>query len=425
MNSLPSSANVTRTELANGVTVLVYEKTSTPSVVVAGTLRGGGIRETLETAGLASMTAEALMRGTANRTFEALHEEMEALGMDLDVDAGQHKAAFSGKALAEDLPTLIELLDDVLRNPTFPEEQIELLRGETLTELNYAYSESTRYMANRTFRETLYPQAHPYHRPSAGTPQTVAALTIEQMREFHSTFYGPTGLTIVVVGAVKADDAVNTVAEKLGTWQNDNQPAPIDVPGAEAPTETVRAHINMAHKSQADLVIGTVGPSRFSDDYHAANLANSVLGSFGMMGRVGDVVREQQGLAYYSYSALDAGYGPGPWRVIAGVDPRNVEKATNSILNEVRRLAEEPVSEEDLSNNQAYFTGHLPLQLETSRGIANTLLTMESYHLGLDYLTGYADRINALTRDDLMNAAQKYLNPGAMVIAVAGPDGKN
>jgi zinc protease len=142
-----------------------------------------------------------------------------------------------------------------------------------------------------------------------------------------------------------------------------------------------------------------------------------------MMGRIGDVVREQMGLAYYAYSSLEGGQGPGAWSVNAGVNPQNVERAIEAIRAEIARLIAEPVTEEELADNQAYFTGILPLQLESNEGLAGTILNIETYDLGLDYLLTVRDHIRALTREDLLAAARHYWKPDALVISVAGPNG--
>lgn len=420
--SLPSSANVTRQTLDNGITVLVYERPHVQSVVMAGSLHAGSIYDANPAKnGLASITAEALMRGTQHRSFDDLHNQLETIGADLDVDSGRFKVGFDGKALAEDLPTLLELLSDVLRNPAFDQTQIERLRGQILTTLNY-YEQDTPYLARRKFRQTLYPQDHPYHYGVSGTLETVPDLSVDDIRTFHAQHYGPQGMNLVIVGNVSADDAIATVAQFFGDWTNSDQPAAAAPPAAPSHTETQRVFTGVGGKTQSDIVMGTIGPSRLSDDYTAAVLANSVLGQFGMMGRIGDVVREQKGMAYYSRSSLEGGYGPGSWNAIAGVNPENVDEAVNDITEEFRRLATEPVSDEEIADVKAYFTGSLPLQLETNAGIANTLLRIESYDLGLDYLVNYHDTITSITQDDLLATAQTYINPDALVVSVAGPE---
>ena len=229
-------------------------------------------------------------------------------------------------------------------------------------------------------------------------------------------------MIVVIVGAVKAADAISIVRERLADWQNADQPQTptlIDVPPVP---EMRRVFVPLPGKTQSDIVMGVPGPSRFADDYIAATMVNSVLGQFGMMGRIGDVVREQHGLAYYAYSSVEGGHGPGAWMVAAGVNPANVELALESIVGELRRISDELVTDEDIADNQAYFTGHLPLQLENNEGIAGTLLNIEMFSLGLDYLIKYKERIYALSKEDLQTAIRRYVNPDALVVAVAGPD---
>jgi zinc protease len=420
-SSLPGPNNITRVALENGVTVLVYENDAAQSVVISGSLRAGSIYETPQHNGLASLTASALMRGTENRDFFTIHQELEDIGADLSISAGVHRTSFFGKALAEDLGTLVDVLADVVRRPTFPTAQVERLRGETLTGLQYR-SQDTRYRANRAFHEALYPADHPYHYSVRGTVETIPQLTINDLIAFHQRHYGPQGMIVVVVGAVKAQDAVQTVQEYFADWFNANQPETPALPEVPPVVHGQQAVVALPGKTQSDLVLGLTGPSRLAPDYHAAVLANSILGQFGMMGRIGASVREELGLAYYAYSQVEGGMGPGPWSVIAGVNPANVGLAVERITDELRRLTSEPVSDQDLSDNQAYHVGHLPLQLESNEGIASTILNMEMYGLGLDYLLTYRDRIYSLSKDDLLQAAKRYLNPDALVIGVAGPE---
>lgn len=419
--ALPASENITREVLDNGVIVLVYEKPSVQSVVIDGTLPAGALYDTPEKAGLANLTAEALMAGTQTRDFDGLHTELESFGADIGVDAGRYKAGFDGKALAEDLPHLLGLLADVLRNPTFPPEHVERMRGELLTYLNY-HQQDTRYLARRGFSETLYPQSHPYHYSTNGSIESVSTLTAEDLRAFHETYYGPKDMILVIVGNVRAAEAVDVVREKFGDWQAPDQPGMPDIPAAPQTDETQRHFRPVPGKTQSDIVMGFVGPSRFADDYRAAVLANSVLGQFGMMGRIGKVVREQKGYAYYSRSSVSGGFGPGSWSAMAGVNPDNVEETVEDITTEFRRITSEHVSDDDLDDVKSYYTGSLPLQLESNEGVAGTLLRMESFELGLDYLVHYRDNINRLTKDDLLNAAKHYIDVDKLTISVAGPD---
>ncbi len=418
--TLPSAQNITRVVLDNGITILVYENFAAESVIISGSLQVGSAYEPAHKIGLSAMTAVALMRGTRTRDFTTIHEALEDVGADISVGGGWYRTNISGKSLAEDLPNVLDVLADVLRNPTFPETHIDRLRGETLTSLQIR-SQDTRYRAGRAFYETLYPEGHPYHAPTRGTLESVPTLTALDLTAFHKGHYGGKNMIIVVVGAIKAADAVELIRARFGDWNNPDQPDQI-APAEVAPiTESKRTVITLPGKSQADIVLGTLGPSRHAPDFTAAQLANSVLGQFGMMGRIGKSVREQGGLAYYAYSQVEGGLAPLPWHVVAGVNPENIDLAIQKITDEVRRMTEEAVSEDDLADNQAYFTGHLPLQLESNEGIGDTLHNMELYGRGLDYLVNYRDMIYSVTRDDILATARHYLNADRLVMGIATP----
>ena len=215
---------------------------------------------------------------------------------------------------------------------------------------------------------------------------------------------------------------IRQVTAALGDWTNPAQPEVPSLPDAPALSEAHQDMKVIPGKTQSDLILGWPGPSRYAPDFQAAALANNVLGVFGMMGRLGKTVREEQGLAYYCGSQLNGGPGPGPWRVSAGINPANVQLAIDSTLREVERITTDLVSEDELADNKANFIGRLPLNLESNEGVASSILNIETYQLGLDYLRGYADMINAISRVDLLGAARKYLNPKAYALAVAGPE---
>lgn len=417
---IPSSDTIIRTQLANGIIVLIYPMQHVQSVVIAGSMNAGSVYEPLVLNGLASLTASALNRGTTTRDFDMLHGSLEDVGASLYVSGGKFGAAFGGKSLAEDLPLLTNLLADVLRNPAFPEEFVEQLLAQRTTALKYN-EQDIRFRAGRAFREALYPPDHPYHYTIYGTPDTISALRPVHLADFHRRHYGPEGMIISVAGAVDPAQVAEMMGVAFGDWRNPDQPALPDLPAVTPPTKRVEQRVTVNGKTQSAIVLGTIGPSAMNPDYHAARLANSILGEFGMMGRIGNKIREEEGLAYYASSRLEGGKGPGVWSISAGVAPEDVDTAIELALDEVQTIITEKVSDEDLNDNQSYFIGRLPISLETPYGIASQVLSMERYHLGLDYLVTYRDRIQSITRDDILTVTQRYLNPSAMVIAVAGP----
>ncbi len=418
MQTLPNAKSITRDILPNGLRVLIYETPHTHSVVISGSLEAGSMFESPQKSGMVSMLASSLMRGTRKYDFNTLHNTLEDMGANLGMSSGVHKIGFHGKALAEDLPVLLELLSEALRHPTFPTAEVERLRGERLTSLNYRLQD-TGWLTAKSIREGLYPDSHPYHYANTGTLETIPTITLEDIKAFHASHFGPRDMILVITGAIDTAQALACVHQYFADWHNTHQPTPKPLPELRIhPAHDER--IKVAGKSQSDLIMATLGPSRFAPDYHAAVVANGILGQFGMMGRIGEVVREREGMAYHVSSRVDGGYGPGAWRIVAGVHPDNVDKTIALCRAELQKLVTEPVTDEELRDFQSYTTGRLPLQLETNEGIANAIHTMEGYGYGLDYLMNYRQMIYTITAEDALKATQTYINPDNLVIAVAG-----
>jgi zinc protease len=361
-----------------------------------------------------------LLRGTAGHSFEGIYDSLEAVGASLSISGGRHIADFGAKGLAEDLDLLLDLLAEGLRRPTFPEAQIEQLRGEILTGLEVRAND-TRHMAGLRFRETLYGPSHPYGYASGGYPDTIRAITRDDLTDFHAAYYGPQGMIITAVSPLPAATVAERIAGALGDWHVAVQRALAPVPPAPRPAALTRVFEALAGKTQSDVIIGLPGPSRSAPDYLDVSMVNTIIGVFGMSGRLGKNVREAQGLAYYAFSRLQGGLGPAPWYASTGVAPDKVEQALAAMRDEIRRIQDEPVGEDELADSQAYRTGTMPVSLETSDGLAGVLMDLELYDLGLDYLQRFPDLIHAMTPARVQAAAQKYLSADEVVVAVAGP----
>jgi len=296
---------------------------------------------------------------------------------------------------------------------------VERLRAQLLTGLSLR-AQDTADMASLTFDQILF-EGHPYALPDDGWPETIQVITRRDLEDFHRRIYGPRGMVIAVVGGVEPKKAIEQVAAALGDWDNPSQPEPPSLPAYQPLKKAVTRKVKIPGKSQADLVIGTWGPPRKNPDFFPLSLGNSILGQFGMAGRIGDVVREKSGLAYYASSSLNLGIGPGSWDVSAGVNPANVQKARDLICKELARFVEKGVSAEELDDSQSNFVGRLPLSMESNGGVLNALLNIERYDLGLDYYRRYPDLVRAVTPEEVLTTARKYLNPDVLAIAIAGP----
>ncbi len=420
MNTLPGPDDIHRHVLPNGIVVLTRSNFNSSSVVISGYVNAGSQLDPADKLGLAHFTALGLMRGTRNTAFQQIFNRLESIGASLGFGASVHNTSFGGRALAEDLPTLISTLSEVLRFPVFPPEQMEKLKGQLLTGLAIR-GQNTADMAALEFDKLLF-LGHPYGRPEDGYPETISPITPGDICEFHSHNYGPENMVIVVTGAVEAQGVFDLVVSQLGDWQPIQKKNTEAHPEVSFPHAEIRSKVAIPGKSQSDLVVGTLGPRRLSGDYLACSLGNSILGQFGLMGRIGDSVREKAGLAYYAYTSLNAWIESGSWEVSAGVNLENVNRATSLILEELKKFTSEPVSTEELEENQSNFIGRLPLSLESNSGVANAILNLERFQLGLDYYRRYKGLIRSVTPGQILEAARKYIDPGKMVIVSAGSE---
>jgi zinc protease len=418
-HSLPGADDITRQALPNGITVLCRPNFNSPSVNVSGYLPVGALLDPPEKLGLADFTASSLMRGAARRSFQQIYDDLESVGASFGFSGGTHSTGFGGKALAEDLDLLLGVLAETLQSPAFPAEQVERLRAQILTHLAIR-AQDTGDMAALTFDQIVY-AGHPYRHPEEGFPETVQAIARDDLARFHQASYGPQGMVIAIVGAVAPGEAVEKASRALGGWSNPLQPELPALPALAPLAQTTTRKAAIPGKSQADLVVGVAGPPRKEPDFIAASLGNNILGQFGMYGRIGDVVREREGLAYYAYSSLSGGIGPGPWYVSAGVDPGKVTAAVELIFQEIRRFTSQPVEAHELEDSQANYIGRLPLSMESNGGVASALLNLERYELGLDYYRQYEAMIRAVTPAAILDVARRYLDPERAAVAIAGP----
>lgn len=420
INSLPGSDDILRQVLPNGITVLARPNFESPSIVIRGYLPCGAILDPADKSGLAIFLSACLMRGTARKDFYQIYDQIESAGASLSFSASTHNILFSGRALAEDLPMLLELIAEVLRFPEFPENQIEQVRDQLLAGLAIR-SQNTQEMAEITFDKAFFGD-HPYARDDEGTPESIQSITRQDMQAFHQKYFGPDGMVICIVGGIEPAKAVENVRAVFEPWAKNPQARPSfdNLPQVTNPKTTQRLHVEIPEKSQMDLIVGFSGPNRLSPHYYAATLGNCVLGQFGMMGRIGKVVRDDNGLAYYAGSSLAGLPLSGSWEISAGVNPGNIEEALRLIHLELKRFTEEPVLASELDDVQSFFIGRLPLDMESNGGVAYYLLNMERYQLGLDYYREYAGIVRSVTREQILNTARTFIDPDRLIIVTAG-----
>jgi zinc protease len=404
----------------NGLVLLHNRAASNPSVVVRALVRAGASRETPGDHGVAGMTGRMLRQGTVHISKLELAEELDGMGAGLSVDIGYGLVVISIKCLTGDFRRALQIISELLRRPTFPAEELERLRGQVLTDLK-EMDDNTRVVAERTWRELAYPSTHPYSRLSVGSAEIIERLDRDELNAFHEAWYGPNQTTLMVVGDVEFDVAAEASENLFGEWPGVRiERVEASLPASDLPPREQR-QVDMTGKTQADVVVGLPTLDRSAPDYYALSFGNHILGRMYFMGRFGQKVRDEQGLAYYAYSELHGSYGRGPWLMRAGINPRNLDKALDSIYFELQRFLNDGPTEAEQEDGVRSLLGSLPRQLETNEGAAAVMAEIELYELGLDYLERYSTIVRSLTREQVTEAARRWLVPEHLVTAIAGP----
>ncbi len=415
---LPGEKNILRTQLPNGIIVLTKPDFFSPSIVISGYLQCGSLNDPKDKFGLALFTSYSLMRGTVLRRYQRIYNDLEEVGASLGFGASVQSTSFGGRALSEDLPLLIRTLAEAVRWPIFPPSQLKLLHAQMQTGLQIRQQDTSERSSIR-FDEVLFP-GHPYGVPEEGTLETIRNIRRTDLVNFHKKYFSPEGMVIVVVGAIETNQVIDLINKEFGDWKNPNYTSPSAIPSVPLNKISYREHIEIPGKYQTDIILGGYGPKRISEDFQIASLGNHILGQFGMMGRIGEAVRDKSGLAYFASTALNAWQSAGTWEITAGVNPSNIETTIKIIQDEIQRFLKEPVTGQEIEDAKASIIGMIPLSIESNSGVANAIIRMERYNLGLNYLQEFPGMINKITKEDILSVARKYLDPDQMVIISAG-----
>jgi len=409
---------VTRAELQNGLVVLAREQRGSGLVAVHGYVRAGAMFDGARP-GLARYTSSVLQRGTRTRTSQEIAESLESMGVSLGVFSDMEVTALSLRVLREDARAALEITADILQHPAIPEAEVEKARGELLTGLRVA-QQDTRHVAERAFRTLAFPSGHPHARVPDGDEAVIQALSAADLAAFHAQRIRPEAAILAVVGDLAVAEMLDLISQLFSAWPRGGiwQRPPLPPPGTLAVPQ--HAEVRLAGKMQSDVVLGAPGISRDDRRYYETMMANLILGQIGLMGRLGESVRERQGMAYYAYSDMRAGLLAGPWWVRAGVSPKNEERAVESILAEIRAFQEAGPGEEELRDAKDFLAGSLAVRLETNGGIAQMLADIELFDLGLDYVARYPAIIRGISRDAVTAAAARF-PVTAYSLAIAGP----
>ena len=408
-----------RRVLPNGVTILAKETRTTPAITIYAGFQAGSVYDPPDCPGVAHFVSKTIDRGTALHTADELAEDLENRGVSLSVALNRHATWLVCTCLTEDFDQVLALVGDVAMRPTFPDAEVETRRGEIVTLLRQDQDNPASVAMERLMR-SLYCDTHPYGHLMRGTIEVVERIDRSALEQFHRRRFASQGLSLALVGDLDPERAVDVTTRVFGEWRTlppEKTQFPPVIPASVRRTQVVP----MMNKSQADVAYGFTSIRRLDPQFHAYSLMNNILGQYALGGRLGDSIRERQGMAYYTFSALDASFEPGPLLVRAGVSPTNVERAVASIDAELSKLAADGPTDREVAESKQYLIGSIPRTLETNVGIATFLQTAELFGLGLDYDLRLPELISQVTREQVHEAAKAVLNPSRATIVVAGP----
>jgi zinc protease len=404
--------------LENATVVLVKRTTTTPAVAISLAMRAGSASDPDDALGTTWLLSRLIDRGTASRPAAVIAEELDSRGISLTVTVTRHSFTIVCTCLSEDFEPVLALLGDMLMAPSLAEEEIATRKGEVITAIRQD-DDNPAVRAMETLMAHLYP-GHPYGRRTKGSIEVVESLTRTDLARQHVGRFAPAELTAVLVGDVDPARATDVAARVFGHWRTVALPRPL-LPPVVAAARRQRIVIPMMNKAQADIAYGFTAIARRDPAYYAFWLMNNVFGQYAIGGRLGDSIRERQGMAYYVSSSLDANIAEGPLSIRAGVGPGNVDRAIASIDEEIVSVVRDGVTQKELDDSRRYLIGSIPRALETNAAIANFLQTEEVFGLGLDYDARLPDLLTAVTLDEVNAAARRILDPDRATVVIAGP----
>ena len=409
---------IERRRLSNGLEVVIVEHHELPVVTLNMVLRAGAAADPLNRAGLASITASLLDEGTHQRSSLSISNELAAIGARLGTGADWDLSGVSLLTVARHLESALEIFTDVLLNPAFPDNELELQRNTRLTAI-LQRRDNPQDIAGLVYASLLYGQQHPYGHAIIGDEQSVRAVTNHDIKTFYETYYRPNNATLIVVGDVRPEVLVAQLERAFANWESADVP-PVNI---KAPPERDLSTLYIVDKpgaAQSVIVVGQVGPPRSTPDYFPLLVMNTMLGGQ-FTSRLNLNLREDKGYTYGARTFFDFRRGRGPFAASANVQTAVTKESLFEILKELRGIRGEiPVTAAELEFSKQAIIRGFPRSFETPEHIANRLADVVLYDLPDDYFNRYIDQVSSVSREDVIRVAERYLDPSKMVMLIVG-----
>ncbi len=412
-----SVPKVDRTELPNGLVLYLLEDHSLPKVEGIALIRTGSRFEPAEKVGLASITGQVMRTGgTPDHPGEQIDRILENTGSVVETGIGNSSASASLFCLRENLPQVLEILADLLRNPAFPEDKIELAKVQQRSAIDRR-NDNVGGIAGREFIKLLFGPSSPYARSTEYA--TIDSITRDDLIRFHSKYFHPNQIALGLWGDFSADEVKSQVSRHFGSWERKDVELP---PLPEVPTDW-KASVNFVAKddvNQTNLRIGHLGGRRDDKDYFALQLMSEILGG-GFSSRLFRRVRTELGLAYAVSASWGAGWDrPGTFLIVCNTKSESTVQAAKEILKEVRGIAEEPVREEELRVAKEGILNSFIFNFDSKAKLVQRLMAYDYYGYPKDFLAQFKANIEKVTIEEILRAAKANIHPDKIVLLAVG-----
>jgi zinc protease len=403
------------TVLPNGLTLVVVEDGRLPLVSYRLAFRVGGAFDPPGLPGLTDLLAGLLPEGTRSKTSREIAEEVARIGASLSAGANSDYTIVAASALSQFNDRILDLIADVVLNPSFPENEVELAKQNTKESLRQQRAQPS-FLASEMVSRVIFGD-HPYS-VVAPTPESIDRSSRDEFVRFHQNKFVPNSAVFIVVGDVRYEDILRRVESLFSTWER-GEDLITDFPAPPIRTHRTAYLIDRHGSAQSNIIIANSGITRTNPDYFPLLLMHTVLGA-NASSRLFMNLREEKGYTYGAYTNLDARRTAGTFRATAEVRTPVTGDSLKEFFYELNRIRNERVSEKEISDAKSYLTGVFPIRLETQEGLTDQLVQIKMLRLPDDYLQLYRDRVQAVTLDEIQRVAQKYVKPDEAALIVVG-----
>jgi zinc protease len=408
----------TKTKLADGAELVVSEKHDLPLVSFRINFIGGADQfEPADKTGLARLVGQMLTEGTTHRTGDQIATAFQLLGANLQIGISGETGVLTFQVTRDKLAPAIDLVADVLLHPTFPAEALDRLRAQAIVELTQT-RDRTDGIASLVYPKLLYSSNHPYGQVTTET--TLRKITRADVVAFHKAYFEPGRAVITVVGDVKPDVVKNDLEKSFAGWARGGAIPSFDYPAVPSAGARRIYLVDKPEAAQSTFMIGGVGPSRATPDYYAIRVMNELLGVL-FQSRLNRNIREDKGYSYGVFSNFAFGRGPGPFVAMGDIVTAKSDSALIQFMKELNDIrGPRPPTDDELAQAKASLVQSLPASFASVRGINQSIASIYTQGLPEDYYQQFARAVNAVTRDDVVRVARKYIDPEHLTILIVG-----